>query len=189
MANGEPGEGGWKKILEKHAVWVAIVLIVTGAVGMWHLYVALKEEVERIAKETSKFPASAIVAFSLGPGKCPDKWREVTELQGRFIIGAGQGTGLENRTYGQPGGLETVILRPENLPPHRHQVYRHAGEIIGETSGIQGAGSSDKNALARVRESLSGEGVGLSGERLASSPAKIIPPYFAFTFCRPDEAK
>ena len=73
MANGEPGEGGWKKILEKQVLWLALVLIIFGALGMWHLYTALKEEVERIAKETSKFPPNAIVAFSLGPEKCPTK--------------------------------------------------------------------------------------------------------------------
>lgn len=170
-----------------HPVWWALGLILLGAIGMWHLYTLLEERVLRIAQAASKFPPNAIVAFSLGPNKCPDKWREVTELRGRFVIGAGQGTDLENRTYGQPGGLETVTLRAENLPPHRHQVYRHAGEIIGVSSGINGSGGDDPTPTSRVREGLSGSGVGVSDEQLKAAPTKIMPPYFAYTFCRPGD--
>lgn len=185
MATGSESTGGEpnpKNETYIHPVWWALSLVLFGALGMWHLYTQLEERVIRIAKETAKFPPKAIVAFS--QEKCPEKWGEVSELRGRFIIGAGQGTDLHYRTYGEPGGSEIVTLGLENLPPHRHQVYRHAGEVVGDSSGINGAGSEDPSPTSRVRAGLSGE-----GEGLASSPAKIIPPYFAYTFCRPDEAK
>jgi hypothetical protein len=155
---------------------------------MWNLYVGLEERIVRIAKENTRFPPNAVVAFSIGEGRCPEKWREVTELRGRFIVGAGQGNDLDLRSYGQPGGFQTVTLKVENLPPHRHQVYRHAGEIVGSSSGINGAGSEDSTLTSRVRESLSGSGTDLNGkEALVAAPVKIMPPYFAYTFCRPEE--
>lgn len=176
----------WGDRLARSLVWFALGLILIGATGMWTAYTAIEERVIRIARENLKFPPNSIVAFSMGPEKCPEKWREVTELRGRFIIGAGQGTDLDIRPYGQAGGLQSVTLTADNLPPHRHQVYRHAGEIIGETSGIVGAGSTDPHAESRVRESMSGLGVGPDGARLRWDPVKTIPPYFAYTFCRPE---
>jgi hypothetical protein len=173
-----------KSRVQIHPVWWALTLILLGALGMWHLYAALKDEVTRIAKESSKFPPGAIVAFSLGNEKCPDRWREVTELRGRFIIGAGQGNDSIAAVYGSPGGHSTATLVVNNLPPHRHQVYRHAGEIIGVSSGIQGAGSEDTNVTSHVREGLSGLGADIPAQ---PSPIEIMPPYFAYTFCRPAE--
>lgn len=151
-ANSETDNLDRRRRVELHPIWWALVLILLGAAGMWQIYTGLEERVARIAKENTKFPPNAIVAFSGGPGACPDKWHEATELQGRFIVGAGKGPELLPRPYGQPGGLETATIQSENLPPHRHQVYRHAGEIIGVSSGINGAGGEDTNATSRVRE-------------------------------------
>ena len=184
MAKGQNGENeqDLNKLLGLHPVWWALALVLLGAVGMWHLYTSLEERIIRIANENTKFPAGAIVAFQLGEDKkCPENWTEVTELRGRFIIGAEPGNDSDAAHYGVVGGSRTVVLKEENLPPHRHQVYRHAGEIIGVSSGINGAGSEDPNVTSRVRESLSGEGNG------RSLPVKIMPPYWPLIFCRPSK--
>jgi microcystin-dependent protein len=42
------------------------------------------------------------------------------DLQGRVIMGAGRGYGLTNRSLGEMGGMETVVLTKEQLPAHSH---------------------------------------------------------------------
>jgi microcystin-dependent protein len=174
------GQGG-------HPAWWALGALALTAVGGWLLYASLEADVARHAVGGAGLPAGAIVAFASGDGKCPEKWREATELRGRFLIGAGQGTGLENKPYGQPGGAETVALKAENLPPHRHQVVSSAGETIGTGAGVPAADGGDETPAHSVRAGLTGEGVGPGGERLAAAPVKVMPPYLAYTFCRAGE--
>jgi len=176
-----------KPRLTVHPAGWAFGLIVLGAIGAWRLYATLEGDIRRQAGGGAALPAGAIVAFALGEGKCPDKWREVAELRGRFLIGAGQGSGLENRPYGQPGGSETFVLKPENLPPHRHQVSPSAGETIGTSEGALGADGGDATPAHSVRAGLTGEGIGLNGERLVSAPVNATPPELAYTFCRVEE--
>jgi microcystin-dependent protein len=45
---------------------------------------------------------------------------QVPNLQGRMLIGDGQGPGLSNYTQGQIGGLENVTHTIANLPVHSH---------------------------------------------------------------------
>lgn len=52
------------------------------------------------------------------------------DLRGRAPLGAGQGTGLTNRTLGEMGGEETNTLTGNNIPNHGH--------IIRGTSGPHG---------------------------------------------------
>lgn len=170
-----------------HPAWWALGVIVLTAIGGWLLYAALEADMARHTSGGAGLPAGAIVVFALGDGKCPDKWREATELRGRFLIGAGQGTGLENKPYGQSGGAETVALKAENLPPHRHQVVASAGETIGTSKGVPAADGGDETPAHSVRAGLTGEGIGPAGERLAAAPVKVMPPYLAYTFCRVDE--
>ena len=56
--------------------------------------------------------SSALLAV-LGSANTPD-------LRGRFIIAAGQGSGLTNRTHGTTGGAETVTLGVSEMPAHTH---------------------------------------------------------------------
>ena len=42
------------------------------------------------------------------------------DLSGRFILGAGQGSGLSNRGFSQVGGAETHKLNANEIPQHRH---------------------------------------------------------------------
>jgi microcystin-dependent protein len=41
-------------------------------------------------------------------------------LSGRAVIGAGQGPNLMARPIGQASGTDTVALKTQQLPPHRH---------------------------------------------------------------------
>jgi microcystin-dependent protein len=44
------------------------------------------------------------------------------DLQGRFLISSGTGTGLTPRTQGQAGGEEAVTLTTASLPYHSHSL-------------------------------------------------------------------
>jgi len=52
-----------------------------------------------------------------GDGK---KTFALPDLQGRVIVGAGQGWGLTPRSLGEQGGMETVVLTEGQLPAHSH---------------------------------------------------------------------
>ena len=65
-------------------------------------------------------------------------------LQSRFPLGAGSGTGLTPRALGQVAGSETVTLSPANLPPHTHPAtFTPAG---GTSAGTLGASSAQGNS-------------------------------------------
>jgi microcystin-dependent protein len=44
------------------------------------------------------------------------------DLQGRVVVGQGQGAGLSPYSIGQRGGTETVTLKTNNLPLHSHTI-------------------------------------------------------------------
>ncbi len=53
------------------------------------------------------------------------------DLRGRFPIGYGQGPGLTPRQLGANGGVESVTLDANQIPPHNHSL-----------NGINGSGDS-----------------------------------------------
>lgn len=71
------------------------------------------------------------------------------DLRGRAPIGAGQGSGLTNRTLGGTGGAETVALATSEMPAHDHRVRASIGATASQltTAGNTGfAGWSDGDA-------------------------------------------
>lgn len=50
------------------------------------------------------------------------------DLRGRTPIGAGQGSGLTNRTLGQAGGEEAHSLTVNELPSHTHEFFSSWGD-------------------------------------------------------------
>lgn len=61
----------------------------------------------------------------------------IPDLRGRAPVGAGQGTGLTNRTLGDTVGAETVKLTAaqSGLPAHTHTL---AGKVAYTTNGFEG---------------------------------------------------
>jgi microcystin-dependent protein len=51
------------------------------------------------------------------------------DLKGRFILGAGTGTGLTNREYNKTGGEERVTLKAEHMPSHSHDLSEFTNRI------------------------------------------------------------
>lgn len=75
-------------------------------------------------------PLGGIIIWSGPENAVPAGWvlcngqsfggRPTPDLRGRFVIGAGQGSGLSNRSVGAAGGSETVTLAVGQLPAHNH---------------------------------------------------------------------
>jgi hypothetical protein len=66
---------------------------------------------------------------------------EVEGFRGRVIVDAGQGDSLTSRPFREPTGKKRYVLAEDHLPPHSHEVYRHAGMIVGNT-GTNGSGEA-----------------------------------------------
>ncbi|MBD2449416.1 tail fiber protein [Nostoc sp. FACHB-152] len=68
----------------------------------------------------------------------------VPDHRGRVAVGAGQGSGLTNRTLGQTFGSETVTLDVSQLPSHNHGVndpgHSHPFSDPGHSHGVNDPG-------------------------------------------------
>ena len=126
----------------------------------------------------AEVPIGAVMAFDLSD-ECPAGWSRFDEAMGRFVLGSGAGQGLTQRDFRSRDGKERYQLTEANLPPHRHQVYPHAGEIIGH-GGIVEAGAKDGpiTDTSRVRDSQTGNGFG------QSEPYNVMPPFISLRFCK-----
>lgn len=109
-------------------------------------------------------------------------------LQGRFPIHVGQGSGQASYAPGQEGGSETVTLQITEMPTHNHQVAclngadptssRPSGRFPGKLSV-----PSDGNAViyADTSDSLMAQAtITNTGD---SQPHENMPPYLALNFC------
>jgi microcystin-dependent protein len=69
------------------------------------------------------------------------------DLKGRFILGAGAGTNLINRTLDNPiGGFENHILTLDQLPKHSHSILEYGNSQNSEAlSHVAGQYSANKH--------------------------------------------
>ena len=59
------------------------------------------------------------------------------DLNGRFVVGAGRGPGLDNYVQGEKGGSARVTLTSSQMPPHAH--VPQASAAPGDREGPGGA--------------------------------------------------
>lgn len=110
-------------------------------------------------KGTATFPNANIVGnFNVLPQgsiimwygdivNIPDGWtlcngqNGTPDLQGRFVLGYGEGQGLTNRPMNQRGGEEMVTLSVEQIPAHSHSYSLPRGDTNwsnGNGNGVWG---------------------------------------------------
>lgn len=71
-------------------------------------------------------PIGGIIIWSGAIGAVPSGWNlcdgsnGTPDLRSRFVVGAGQGTGLSNYAVGDTGGSESVTLTVAQMPSHSH---------------------------------------------------------------------
>jgi hypothetical protein len=118
------------------------------------------------SKLINTLPRGSIIAwYSI---EVPNGWalcnglNGTPDLSGRFILGAGQGTDLSNRTIGLRGGEENVTLTTRNIPAHKHDyTYTTAnaktwgGGVIKSGNSMWGEGDNTVEAETQQQHSHS----------------------------------
>ncbi|ENX4858870.1 TPA: hypothetical protein I7295_24395 [Vibrio parahaemolyticus] len=116
-------------------------------------------------------PSNTVIAFN--GDKCPKGWRDFSQAQGRFIIGAGSGDNLKLKKFGDTGGAEEHTLTITEIPKHTHK-GKHAEWGFFEWRG----GGSDpfwnkKKTFTEYDSSATG----------GSQPHNNMPPYIVLRWC------
>ncbi len=105
-------------------------------------------------------------------------------IQGRTLLGAGQGLGLSNRSQGEVGGQETVTLNPSAMPLHNHNLVANDGaersaSPVGKILGVSPASAKAYSANASNVQ-LRANAMSLVG---GSLPHANLQPYLAVKCC------
>lgn len=138
--------------------------------------IPMKEFQELLLGAAGFAEPGAVMAFDR-PNGCPKGWADYTPGHGRVIIGVGAGKDLTARGLNELGGYEAHAMTIDEMPAHDHQVYPHAGFIVGSSSPTQGAGSDDPLVQSHVQAGLtSGKGGGQA--------MSFMPPFVALYLCK-----
>ncbi len=87
----------------------------------------------------TSIPVGGIIMWSGANNTWPSNWalcngaNGTPNLQGRFVLSSGSGSGLTTRTTGQTGGVETVALTLAQMPSHSHAVSASTNEQGGHS--------------------------------------------------------
>jgi microcystin-dependent protein len=103
-------------------------------------------------------------------------------LQGRFPIHQGQGTGLQNYVQGQLGGSENVTLTAQQLPVHSHIAVGSSGSSTPPANATWGGSGAAQNSFGPGTSAngiMNPASIGLSG---VGGPHDNVTPYLAITF-------
>jgi microcystin-dependent protein len=109
----------------------------------------------------------------------------VPDMRSRSPVGAGQGTGLSNRTLASTGGEENHVLTEAEMPLHSHP-WRNSNTNEGSwQSDVTGGfptsnnGVSNRSAFTGTPSNTIGEQIGGAG---SSNSHNNMHPYFAINF-------
>lgn len=107
--------------------------------------------------DPTKYPALQAL---LGSASTPD-------LTSRFLVGAGQGTGLSRRALGERGGEEAHALTESELPSHTHLQGAHAhGSDWYAYRNDSGGYHAPGTRAGHVMQKSSGYGEGLADRQM-----------------------
>lgn len=162
----------FKQIREKVIVATLVAVALTAIYSAWNI---IREAGARLL-----LPDGAVIAFSEG---CPENgWEAFDDLEGHFIIGAGN-------VYpsGTMGGKASYNLAEENLPSHSHGLAILTNKGVRLSDGGTGTNvpyfnlPSEKAAnRAKIQKGAASFGTLSTGDGASISN---IPPYVALTYC------
>lgn len=109
------------------------------------------------------------------------------DLRGRFILAAGQGSGLTNRNVNDKGGEENHTLTTAEIPPHKHAASKScmgadpAGDWstytdMRSTHGYNCADRSGNPIFTNWGNDPT------SGVSLGNQPHNNMPPYYTLAY-------
>ena len=158
-----------KEVIQKTATYsVAAFIAFLGIAGTgWLLYLK-----DRVPVWVNGVPKGTVAAFDLSDG-CPDGWKPFDAAAGRFIVGAGQGKGLEERLVRAVGGEEAHTLKVAELPAQQISI-----PLAGAGRDRFDAGGKDYPVVG-----VSAGSVPIGG---AGDPIPMLPPFLALTICKKD---
>lgn len=111
-----------------------------------------------------------------------DGTKNTPDLRGRFILGAGQGSGLTNRTLKQIGGEENHLLIADEMPSHTHPMIGRAddeGYCKNPPCGFQSSDRLTDNNWAYVNDTSNLTTIAKTGGDL---PHNTMPPFYVLAF-------
>ncbi len=140
-----------------------------------------------VSESFNVIPSGLIIAWNGSSFSVPSGWlicdgtNGTPDLRSRFIVGAGQGTGLTNYIVGEEGGNENITLSINQIPNHTHQLpldnacFENGGcdartTINFSGSANPGASSPPPNAPYNITNAGGGQ------------PHENRPPYYSLFF-------
>jgi microcystin-dependent protein len=157
----------------------------------------------------TEIPTGAVMAFNLSA--CPSGWTAMTNMLGRFPVGAGGGYSL-----GDQGGADTVALSVAQMPSHNHSAnppntsstttgnhshsitstqYSAADGVSGSDNPRAGATSSSRYTAAIAGSVTNTTGNHNHSVNIPSFNTSSVgsgtahenrPPYMALLYCQKD---
>ncbi len=130
-------------------------------------------------------PLGGIIMWS--GGTAPAGWalcdggtvngRVTPDLRGRFVLGAGSGSGLTPRSVGQTGGTENTTLTAANLPPHNHTIgVRTVGYTSSYNGGAEATGAPDNSGRNNGSQTFTTSSTG------SATSFNNMPPFYVLAY-------
>lgn len=126
-------------------------------------------------------------------GACPAGWSLFSEAGGRFIVGAGGHTNVDENggrltrhpsAFDLPadavGGSETHKLTVQEMPKHRHLPHGEVDRIVG----YDNEGPGDRAIQTRSTDGASLLNSAVTSFEGGDQPHNNMPPYIALYFCK-----
>jgi microcystin-dependent protein len=110
------------------------------------------------------------------------------DLRGRVVLGAGQGPGLSNYSFGQTGGTEQVTLSSNQMPAHRHNVLAASSGsgAVASPAGKVWSANSNSGSLQYAAGSANPPIVSMApaqvGTAGSSQPHENMPPFLGLSY-------
>ncbi|WP_274629950.1 hypothetical protein [Arvimicrobium flavum] len=158
-----------KEAIQQVSRWVLGAIVILGVAALFGWWLFLRPMLITLL---GGVPKGAVAAFDLSDG-CPDGWTAFEDGSGRFIIGAGHGTGLANRLLRAVGGSEQHKLTVEELPEQEVTIQVPVFSGSGDKFN---AGGKDYTVVGITSRTISIGG--------ASKEIDMIPPFLALNFCK-----